>query len=156
MKSVLCWILAAVLPMIFLAFFGRYLVRQWALMESYDIPLCKDFHFPDFGSDPNESMRLLLAGKAYIWYPIFVVSSILFLLSREVGRIVLYISNVFLCVLLFGQFYTLTRAKSALRGIKKPIDRSFYPIVRMFRVSFVYLVILFTIYNLFFDFVMLE
>lgn len=154
MKTFLCLIAATMLPMVFLVFFCRYLTQQWDQMEISDIALCKELDFPDFGSNLNDAMRLFLTGKAYIWYPLFVTSALLFLLPFAIGRVAFYISSAILCIIAFSQYYALFRAKSALRNIKKPVDRSFVPVVRMFRVSFAYSVILFVIFNLFFDFVM--
>lgn len=154
MKTFLFLIAAIILPMVFLSLFCRYFVRQWDRMDASDIALCKEFGFPNFGSNLNDAMRLFLTGKAYIWYPLFVTSALLFLLSFRIGRAAFYISNAILCILAFSQYYALFRAKAALHKIKKPVDRSFFPVVRMFRASFAYSVILFVIFNLFFDLIM--
>lgn len=153
MKTILCWVLALLLPLILFDLFTRYLLRQWDQMLPSDIPLCKEFGFPDFGSCPHDAMKIFFARKLYIWYTLFVVSAAFSTLLPTVGRIVFYLSSAFLFLLLFGQYWGLSLSKTAYRSIKEPVKRSFLPIVRMFRASFAYISLLFIIFILFFDLV---
>lgn len=153
MMTILCWVLALLLPLILFDLFTRYLLRQWDQMLTSDIPLCKEFGFPNFGSCPYDAMKIFFTRKIYIWYTLFVVSAALSTLLPAVGRVVFYLASAFLFLLLFAQYWSLSLSKAAYRSIIEPVRRSFLPIVRMFRASFAYISLLFIIFILFFDLV---
>lgn len=154
---VLGWILALLLPLVLLFLFSRYIVHQWAIMKDGGIPteLGVEFDLPNFGSSPSDSIPLFLSRKAYIWYTLFLITVLVSVFFPPVGRLLFFLSSAFLFLLIVGQFIGLSLSKASIRNLPEFIGRDYLPVVRMFRASLAYIIILFVVFNLFFNLVIL-
>lgn len=150
------WIAALLLPFIFLFVFTKSITNQFARMNPSDISLLSEYGFPSDAANPSAHTQAL-SRKTYIYFVLFAASAILLRLLPLVGKIVFYLASAFLLFLCFGQYLSFSAAKRARRNLFNKAVQSWYtPIVRIYRTLLVYSVILFILFNLFFDFVFLK
>ena len=153
--TAICWIAAILIPIVLLFVFTRSIGIHFEGMAAEEIALLSSFGFHDDASNPS-ALTQSLSRKTTIYFTLFAASALLLWLLPLIGKIVFYISSAFLLFLCFGQYVGLSSTKRVHRSINKAIQPNYAPIVRIYRTLLAYPVILFILFNLFFDLVFLK
>ena len=145
------WLFIITLPFLTGLVFQYLLVQQYVKLEQIDIKLASEFNFNEPLHSAKELSRYFLGNKMSSIYLLVIIACVCFFISATFGQIVLILINTYWSVLGFGTYYRISIAKRNVRCIHPPIDQNYRPIVNMHRLSFLYHIVLFTIFNLFFD-----
>lgn len=144
------WLCAILLPFLLVDIFTRCVKRQYDRMDVEIVERLPRLGFPDDASDVKAQFGSI-SRRASIYFSLLFPCALALRLLPTVGRILRFLSSLFLLLGCFTQYMGLSVAKRARRSAK--LRRFYDPIVRVYRAQFVYALLIMTIFHLFFDLV---
>ena len=109
--------------------------------------------FPHDISNCTRFMHILFAGKLSLYYPLTIVSYGLLFFFPKIGTIAIQISSFVFLILCYFHWRLLSKCKRAMRGLDSQMFLLYTPLRFIYRLSFVFAIVLLTYYHLTFDFV---
>ena len=145
--------LALVIPFILYLGFIIFTAKKFVMLDEDLIFSASSYGFPHDTSNYKKFVSDLYAGKTTVYYFLFIITFALLWLVPKIGSILFSISSFYLFIVVFNQLRALSKCKRVMRGLDAHTRLLFAPLVSIYRACLVFTVLLFTVFNLSYDFI---
>lgn len=145
--------LAFVIPFILYLGFITFTAKKFVMLDEDLIFSAHSYGFPHDTSNYTKFVSDLYAGKTTVYYFLFIITFALLWFAPKIGSILFSISSVYLMFVVFHQLHDLSKCKRAMRGLDVHTRLLFTPLTSIYRACLIFSVLLFTVFNLSYDFI---
>ena len=145
--------IALAIPFILYLVFITFTAKKFAMLDEDLIFSACSYGFPHDTSNYKKFVSDLYAGKTTVYYFLFIITFALLWFAPKFGSILFSISSVYLLLVVFHQLRDLSKCKRAMRGLDVHTQLLFTPLTSIYRACLIFSVLLFTVFNLSYDFI---